>query len=448
MGSVAAEPPASPVSPLLPSGEREEPPHSPGPGSSSPPRTARTFGRGFRRLWATFAVSSLGDGFIYSAVPLLAVVVDPRPLAVSAVVATDSLPWLLLALHAGAIADRFERARVMAVANVARGVLLGVMAALVGLREIDYALLVLFVLANAGIRAVYYSASQAAMTELIDATGFNRANGVLYGTEAATENLAGPTLGTMAFAAVRAVPFAADAVAMFLSGLSLLGLRTSQRVRDARRGNLYDGLRHVLGNRKLRLLVYLMASLAGFQGLVSGVLVLVATKDWGVPASGYGAFVAAEAAGIMLGAFLADRLARALGSIWTLLGAAVLSGLDYLVMGAAHDWPLAGAAFVLVGFAIGVGSTIAIALRQKLTPDELMGRVGSAWRGIIWGAAPAGAIAAGGLAVLGGLRLPLYLAGGAQCAVALVLARPLVRRIGRMDGEQARAAEGATAKAS
>lgn len=94
----------------------------------------------------------------------------------------------------------------MAVANVARGVLLGVMAALVGLREVDYALLVGFVLANAGIRAVYYSASQAAMTELVDATGFNRANGVLYGTEAATENLAGPTLGTMAFAVVRAVP--------------------------------------------------------------------------------------------------------------------------------------------------------------------------------------------------------------------------------------------------
>ena len=54
------------------------------------------------------------------AVPLLAVVVNPHPLAVSSVVAADSLPWLLLALPAGAFADRFARGPLMAVTNVFR----------------------------------------------------------------------------------------------------------------------------------------------------------------------------------------------------------------------------------------------------------------------------------------------------------------------------------------
>jgi len=58
-----------------------------------------------------------------------------------------------------------------------------------------------------------------------------------------------------------------------------------------------------------------------------------------------------------------------------------------------------------------------------------MGRVGGAWRGLVWGVAPLGALAAGVFASIGGLRLPLLLAGLLQCSVAIVLARPLARRI-------------------
>ena len=80
----------------------------------------RRLGRPFARLWVGFTLASSGDGLAYGAVPLLAVVVNPHPLAVSAVVAADSLPWLLLALPAGAFADRFERGPVIALANILR----------------------------------------------------------------------------------------------------------------------------------------------------------------------------------------------------------------------------------------------------------------------------------------------------------------------------------------
>ena len=112
-----------------------------------------------------------------------------------------------------------------------------------------------------------------------------------------------------------------------------------------------------------------------------------------------------------------------------LLCAAVISGLAYVVMAVAHTWLLAGAAFAMVGFAVAAGSVVAISLRQLLTPAELMGRVGSAWRGVVWGAAPVGALAAGVVAVFGGLRLPLIVAGVAQCVVAVLLARPLIRNL-------------------
>jgi MFS family permease len=388
----------------------------------------------FWYLWSTFALASTGDGFAYGAVPLLAVAVDPRPFAVSAVVAADSLPWLLAALPAGAFSDRYERGRLMAAVNIARGIVLAVMAVVVGLGDMHVGLLIAFVLANGTARTVYYSASQAAVPELVAADAIGRANGVLTGTEAATEHLAGPILGALAFVARRALPFVADASAVGISGLALLGLRTERPDAALAKGSVWDGARLLFRDRRLRVLVTLIAALSGLQGLVAGVLVLVATRDWGVHASLYGVFLAAGAVGNVPGALLASRIVARVGSSATLLSAAVVSGIAYVVMGVAHSWLLAGSAFVLVGFAVAAGSVVAVSLRQRLTPNEVMGRVGSAWRGIVWGAAPVGALLAGGFALLGGLRLPLLLAGSAQCVVAVLLARPLLQHIGRTGG--------------
>ncbi len=389
----------------------------------------KRLGRRYRYLLGTFALASSGDGFAYGAVPLLAVVVDPRPLAVSAVIAADSLPWLLLALPAGSFADRFERGRLMAMVNASRGVLLATMATLVAFRSIGLALLILFVVANGSARAIYYSAAQAALPELVPISALGRANGQWTGTESATEHLAGPILGALAFGVARALPFVADASVVGASGLALFRLRTKRRPSHHAEGSTLDGLRRLWSDRRLRVLVSLVAALSGLQGLVAGVLVLVATRDWGVHTDLYGVFVAVGAAGNIPGALVADRLRARWGSAPLLLCAAMVSGAAYLLMAVAHSWLLAGAAFAMVGFAVAAGSVVAISLRQLLTPAELMGRVGSAWRGIVWGAAPVGALAAGVVAVFGGLRLPLVVAGVAQCAVAVLLARPLIRHL-------------------
>jgi MFS family permease len=393
------------------------------------PGSARSLGRRFGYLWATFVVASLGDGLGYGAIPLLAFVVDPRPLAVSGAAAADTFPWLLLALPAGAIADRFERGRVMAVTNMARALVIAGLAALVASGRVDYLLLVVLVFANGGARAIYYSASQATVPELVGPDDFPRANGILSGTEAATEHLGGPILGTLAFAASKALPFFGEAAAVGLSGLTLLGFRTEPLTPSPVRHSILDGARQLLKDRSLRLLVTLLAALAGLQGLVMGVLVIVATVDWHVPKALYGVFLAAGAAGNVPGALLADRFAHRMGNIPTLIASALVSGLAYLVMASASGWLLAGVAFCVVSFAVYAGSVIANSLRQRLSPRELMGRVGSAWRGAVWGAFPIGSLVGGALADVGGLRLPLYIAGGAQCVVALVLAAPLSRSI-------------------
>ncbi len=114
------------------------------------PRVGRSLGRRFGYLWATFAVSSLGDGLGYGAVPLLALFVNPHPLPVASVAAADTFPWLVLALPAGALADRFERGRLMAVTNFGRALVLVTLALLVASGHINLPLLILLVFVNGG----------------------------------------------------------------------------------------------------------------------------------------------------------------------------------------------------------------------------------------------------------------------------------------------------------
>ncbi len=301
------------------------------------------------------------------------------------------------------------------------------------------AILIVIVLINAGGRAMYYSAAQAIVPELVESNALEHANGVLSGTEAGAEDLAGPVVGTWLFAVSKAIPFFADAVVTLLSCIPLVGFRSKAPRPEGASTSAWEGARLLFADRRLRLLLIMVGSLAGLQGMEAGILVLLTTKVWGVGEGAYGVFLAAGAAGTLVGSLGANRMVRRIGNGQTLIGAALVSGVGYLVMAAANGWELAGPAFAVVGLAIGAGSVVAISLRQRLTPPDLMGRVGGAWRGLVWGAAPVGALAAGGLAAIWGLRLPLVLAGVLQCAVGLLLARPLLRSL-RLGSDQSRIA--------
>jgi MFS family permease len=366
---------------------------------------------------------------LLGAVPLLALLVNPHPVAVSAVAACDSIPWLLMALPAGAFADRFERGPLMALCNVLRAVAILTAALLILDGEMRLWILIVIVLVNSAGRAVYYSSYQAIVPTLVGPDALEHANGLLTGTEAATEHLAGPVVGTSLFAATASLPFFADAITMIMSSLPLVPLREKVRELPQSAVSMGAGIKLLFADRRLRVLVLVVSLLAGLQGMETGILVLLATTLWGVRTGAFGVFLAVGAVGNLVGSVLTERFVGRFDSGPTLIGTAVISGLAYLVMSAAHGWQLAAPAYLVSGVAVAILSVAAISLRQRLTPKDLMGRVGSAWRGLVWGTAPVGALLAGVLASVGGLRLPLILAGVLQISVGVVFARPLLRSI-------------------
>ena len=122
---------------------------------------AAPLGAPFWRLFTSSALSNLSDGVGTAALPLLAVSLTRDPVAISALTALAFLPWLLLAIPAGALVDRIDRRRAMALANGSRAVvLLGVIAALaVGALTMPWLYLAAVLLGTA--ETVYDSAARA-----------------------------------------------------------------------------------------------------------------------------------------------------------------------------------------------------------------------------------------------------------------------------------------------
>src|SRR5690606_17233862 len=92
----------------------------------------RRRGSGFRWLLASSWTSNVGDGIALAAGPLLVASQTDSAFLVALAALLQRLPWLLLGLWAGAIADRVDRRAVVMVANALRALVVVALCVLLG----------------------------------------------------------------------------------------------------------------------------------------------------------------------------------------------------------------------------------------------------------------------------------------------------------------------------
>jgi hypothetical protein len=120
----------------------------------------------------------------------------------------------------------------------------------------------------------------------------------------------------------------------------------------------------------------------------------------------------------------AERLERWLGRIRLLALTVPGSALLVITPGLTSDVRLVGAAFMIGGFAIVVWNVVTVSLRQRITPDRLLGRLNSAYRLLAWGTRPLGALAGGLIAQFAGLRV-VFLGMGIITLLLVVMLKGL-----------------------
>ncbi len=295
------------------------------------------------------------------------------------VLAMDTGVVALLLPYTGAVADRFDRRRIMIGANIAA--LVGVLL-LLGVRDAGTAWLALVGIGVVAVAKAFYSpAAQAALPNVLDPDELAAGNAVA-GSAWGTMTIVGASLGgVLSSAAGPYVAFWAAAGGLVLAGV-LAGLirRPLQAPRDQDRPvqQTWAAIREALGYIGHRPRVLALVTVKSAVGLGNGVLTVfpLLAVAYGVGPIGTGLLFGVRGAGALVGPIL---MRRVLGNrSWLLPGLAAsmsLYGLAYLGTSAVNWFPLVLALVFVAHFAGGSNWVMSNYALQGEVPDRLRGRV-------------------------------------------------------------------------
>ncbi|SDH11585.1 MFS transporter [Klenkia brasiliensis] len=387
-------------------------------------------GADFWRLWSAAVVSRLGGGVASAGLPLLAASLtrDPRQVALVSVFA--GLPWLLLALHTGALADRWDRRRTMWLCDLASALVMAGLALGVLVGAASLWVLCAAAFAAASISTLFDSAGQAALPSLVARDQLPAANSRLYTGTVLAGLFVGPPVGSWLFVAHPAVPFAVDAVSFVGSAALVFAIRSRFRAPESSGTGLTreigDGVRWLWRHRRLRSLVVLLTVWNLTETAVLGVLVLYALERLQVPPSAYGLLLTGVAVGGVLGAAAAPRAERWMGTGPLIVVTVALTVLADVGLALTRSAVVAGLLLGVVGVAAFAFNVVSSSYRQSVVPDLLQGRVSSAYRFATWGIAPVGAALGGVVAAGAGLPAVFWGAAAVLAVAGLATARELL----------------------
>jgi len=325
-------------------------------------------------------ISRIGDGVFWAGMMWLTYQYSGSVLAASGLVASYYLPASLFGLIGGAVADRFNRRRVLIVADLLRGCVLLLISALT-LRVFNLPLLYLTSCILAAAAKFFDPALKAMLPQQVARSQLTAANSML-GLCLQVSSIAGPVLGGLLVGRWGGPAVLALDRVSFLIGAALTcvitypaGSRQQGRVflqtvwRD-----IGAGLGFVVTSR-LILGVALSAALINFfLGPMNVLMPRYSNELLGVDAAHYGLLGGMLAAGSRVGSLFVPLLRRALSPLPLVFGGLGILGFLVVGMASVRQFEVALVLLFIGGWAVMVSQIPATVMLQEQVPDAQRGR--------------------------------------------------------------------------
>lgn len=360
------------------------------------------------------------------------------PLDLGLIGLAEFVPFLVLALPAGHVADHASRKLIITLAlalDAAIAALLLVVTLAGGRTLWPYLALAAASGAAASLSA---PALRALLPELVAP---NLVAGAMALRSVAWQGsvVAGPAVGGAIFSVEPAAVYGL-AVALFLAGLGCalaLRRRSAARVRgDEAPGlsSLVEGIRFLVRTRMLLGAILLDLFAVLFGGAIALAPVFARTILHVGPV-GLGMLRSAPAAGALLAALLLTRRPLRLAAGPTLLVVVAAFGVSMIVFGLSRSFPLSLAALAVSGFVDMYSMNIRSTTVALVTPNELRGRVNAVEMVFVSASNELGAFESGVVASLVGTVTSVVAGGAATIVIALSWTRlfPSLARLGRLE---------------
>lgn len=398
-------------------------------------------------------VSNLGNGVSAVAYPWVASSLTRSPILLSIIGLMSSLPWLLFSLPAGVFIDRFPRRSVIVFTDIFRGVITAIVAFTLLFEQshihlvrthiagvhiqtntaLYLLLLVASFLLSCGV-VLGNGASQTFVPMIVEGPLLEKANGRMWSAESVADQFIGPPLASLLLGVSIFAPLIFDA-ASFFGSAGLIALIASSVIRPQQisesipdfRREIKEGLGWLWHNLFLRNLAIILGIFNFISAIFFSVFILFAQEDLHTTVFTYGVLMTGAAAGGTLGGILGPKMIKRFGRGPILAIALVVNPTTSLLMGLSTHWQFAWLISAAEMYAAICWNVVTVTLRQEIIPDQLLGRVNSAYRFFGLGTQPLGALLGGALVATCAhfvsrsmaLRIPMFVAAALGVLMAI-----------------------------
>ncbi len=366
----------------------------------------------FWTVWFSGTVTNLGDGVVGITLPLVATLVTRDPLLIAFIETARFVSIPLFSLFVGLWLDRYNRRWAKVFADSFRIFLMTALLVSLFANSINiiFLYIVSFLLGIAELTAD--SAFSILVKQTVSKSKLEQAYSRVYTGTIISDSFLGPPLGAWLFSLATVVPFIFHTLALAVSAVLITRLQGSYQTRSNQitSGTLVDireGLHFLWSSSTLRTLSLATGAISLANRAFFAIFVLYVLEVLSSSELTYGMLSMAFGIGGFVGSMSATRLIQILNRTFVLKLCIVTLMAAYGVLYLTPPFIITWTALFATGFAIIVWGIIGTSIRQRLVPDQLLGRVGGSHRLLSSGLSPLGSLLGGVLARQFNLTTPL-----------------------------------------
>ncbi len=356
------------------------------------------------------------------------------------------LPQVLVSPFAGSLVDRWNRRKVMAVADSITACSIGVLAYIYLLGVVEIWQILMIMITGAIADSFHFPAMASTTTLMVPRKHLGRVGGM----NQALSGIAGimaPPLGALLLAFLpMASILAIDVVTASIAVAIVLSLSIPQPVQSAQTrsagvlSNMVDGFRYIVGWRPIAVIVFMAMIVNLLTAPAFSLLPILVSGHFMGDAAAYAVLQSVLSVGLVLGGLLLGAWGGGRRRMVSGLLALVMAGIGMLAIGLvpSNGFLLALLLFFLVGFAIPIMNGSMSAVLQSAVPPDIQGRVFSILTSLSGAMIPVGLSVAGPLADLYGV--PAWFLAAGLTTIVMSIAALSVRSVRDVE-ETERAAE-------
>lgn len=393
--------------------------------------------RNFALLWTSMLSSEFGFSAAAIAIPLLVLTINGSAVDAGLVLGTVAAAQLAAGLPAGALADRWNRKRIMLGCEAAQAIAGASVVAAIALHELSIGQLVVVAVVIGVSAALFEPAEDASLPNIVPEQQVQKAV-AMNAARTSLARLAGTGAGGFLYAVGRVVPFAVDMVSHAVAFCALTFLRLPAREVgrqpiSALHREILEGLRWMWRQRLIRVTT-LCAVVLNFFFAAFYIIVIVLARHRGIATGQIGVMAAMLGAGGLAGSLLAPVLTEKLSPFTSIASVFwILTVLTPVAIFLRNGY-LLGALLLVMALLPPTANTTIVTRQLLTTPDDLRGRLSGAL-GLIAGVAAAAGPMLGGVLIglVPGNEAVLICAAGMAAITVLVTMSPTMRAFRRIE---------------